>query len=133
MQDLNAMTFEQLIPSKSNYLAKNDVPEEGVVLTVRGFKQEEMDIDGQSEMKIVLYFAEPDYKPMVLNKTNAHLLQQATGAAVAGDAKGKQIVVYNDPSISFGGKITGGLRIRKYSTVQPQAPRKADPFNDTDF
>jgi len=34
--DLNSMTFDQLVPSESKYLRKEDVPEEGVDLTVRG-------------------------------------------------------------------------------------------------
>jgi hypothetical protein len=64
-----------------------------------------------------------DVKPMVLNRTNAQLVGVATGAKVAGDAKGKQVVVYNDPTVGFGGKITGGLRIKKVAG----APRSAAP------
>jgi hypothetical protein len=34
-------------------------------------------------------------------------------------------VVFNDPTVSFGGKITGGLRIKK-----PSGPPKAAPVRD---
>lgn len=126
MQNINEMTFDELVPTNSKYLKQTDVGEAGVILTVRGFKQESMEADdGSKEDKIILYFMEPDYKPMVLNKTNAQLLALATGAKVAGDAKGKQVIIYADPSVGFGGKMTGGLRIKKYSTAAPVAPRQS--------
>lgn len=147
MTDLNSMSFEDLVPTNSKYLKQSDVGEGGVILTVRGFKQESLEADdGSKEDKIVLYFMEPDFKPMVLNKTNAQLLALATGAKQAGDARGKTIIVYADPSVGFGGKMTGGLRIRKHTTVAPTQPRSAtqalvdmpndiptsSPFDDTD-
>lgn len=126
-QDLNSMSFDELVPTNSKYLKQSDVGEGGVILTVRGFKQESLEADdGGKEDKIVLYFMEQDYKPMVLNKTNAQLLALATGAKVAGDAKGKTIIVYADPSVGFGGKMTGGLRIRKHTTVAPVQPKIAE-------
>lgn len=137
--DLNAMSFEELVPTVSKYLKQSDVGEDGVILTVRGFKQESLESDdGTTEEKIILYFAEDGYKPMVLNKTNAQLLAKATGAAVAGEARGKQIVVYSDPSVGFGGKLTGGLRIKRVAgaPAAPSAPAKAtygrDTFHDFD-
>ena len=134
-QDLNSMSFEELVPTNSKYLKQNDVGEGGVILTVRGFKQETLEADdGSKEDKIILYFMEQDYKPMVLNKTNAQLLAMATGAKVAGDAKGKMIIVYADPSVGFGGKMTGGLRIRKHTTVAPVQPRQAaEPASSNAF
>lgn len=129
MTDLNSMSFDNLVPTNSKYLKQADVGEDGVVLTIKGFKQEELETDdGIPETKVILYFMEPDYKPMVLNKTNSQLLGKATGAATAGEARGKHIVVYSDPSVGFGGKMTGGLRIKRYSTAQPAAPKGKDPF-----
>lgn len=111
--NLNDLDFDALVPTKSKYLAKNDVGEDGVILTIRGFKREVIDSDDGEEEKTIVYFEEQDYKPMVLNRTNAQLIAVATGAKTAGEARGKKIVVYNDPTVGFGGKITGGLRIRK--------------------
>ncbi len=73
-----------------------------------------------------------DVKPMVLNRTNAQLVGVCTGAKTAGEARGKQIVVYNDPTISFGGKIVGGLRLKKLSgaPAQPGAAKKRDEIED---
>lgn len=123
------MTFDQLVPSNSKYLTKDDVGEDGVVLTIKGFRMETLKSDDGEEEKMVLHFTE-DVKPMVLNRTNAQLVAVATGAKVAGDARGKQVVVYNDATVSFGGKITGGLRIKKLAGAPRPAPSK--PVEDLD-
>src|SRR3990167_3674831 len=112
MDNINDLSFDQLVPTNSKYLKKEDVGD-GVVLTIRGFKRETVEGDNGDEEKVVMYFEEK-YNPMVVNRTNSQLIGIATGAANAGEAKGKQIIVFNDPTISFGGKVTGGLRIRKF-------------------
>jgi hypothetical protein len=112
MNDINSLSFDQLVPSNSKYLSKADVGEDGIVLTIKGFRMETLESDDGNEEKTVMHFIE-DFKPMVLNRTNAQLVGVCTGAKTAGEAKGKQIVVFNDPTIAFGGKITGGLRIKK--------------------
>jgi hypothetical protein len=129
MTDLNSMTFDQLVPSNSKYLTKDDVGEEGLVLTIKGFRMETLKGDDSEEDKMVLHFVE-DMKPMVLNRTNAQLVGVCTGAKTAGEARGKQIVVFNDPTVSFGGKITGGLRIKKISGPPRQAAPKKDEADD---
>lgn len=123
--DLNNLNFDELVPSESKYLAKGDVGEDGVILTIKGFKREVLKSDDGDEEKTVMYFME-DFKPMVLNRTNAQLLPIATGAKTAGEARGKQIVVYNDPTVGFGGKITGGVRIKKIAGT-PKPARAAPP------
>ena len=50
---------------------------------------------------------------MVLNKTNLNRLGRATGASNAGEAIGKKVNVYHDPDVEFGGKMIGGIRLRK--------------------
>jgi len=127
MTDLNSLSFEQLVPSKSKYLTKDDVGEDGMILTIKGVRMETLESDEGNEDKVVLHFQE-NVKPMVLNRTNAQLIAVATGAKTAGEAKGKKIVVFNDPTVSFGGKITGGLRIKKM-TGAPKAP--VDDLDDS--
>lgn len=128
MTNVNDLTFDQLVPSKSKYLTKDDVGEDGVILTIKGFRMETLETDDGNEDKMVLHFME-DIKPMVINRTNAQLIGVATGTKIAGEAKGKQIVVFNDPTVSFGGKITGGLRIKKI-TGSPKPAPKADELDD---
>jgi len=130
--DLNSLSFAQLVPTNSNYLKKDDVGEDGVILTIRGFKQETLKTDTGDETKVVMYFMEEGYKPMVLNTTNATILGKITGCQTVGEARGKQVVVYDDPTVSFGGKNTGGLRLKKVQgapAAPKQAAKTADPFD----
>ena len=124
----NDMSFDQLVPKNSNYLSKEDVGEDGVILTIKGFKEEQIEGDDGLENKIVMYFHE-NYKPMIINRTNSQLIQIATSARTTGEAVGKEIVVYCDPTVGFGGKITGGIRIKK----MPGAPKQAKSSNPQDL
>jgi hypothetical protein len=129
--DINTLSFDKLVPKDSKYLAKDDVGEDGVDLTIRGFKTEAVKGDHGDESKIVLYFVEEGYKPMILNQTNSKRIGIATGCKSAGEARGKKVNVYCDPMIEFGGEIVGGLRIRKASgVVAPPKAADADPFDD---
>ena len=123
----DSISFDDLVPVESKYLTKNDVGEDGVILTIRGFKRETLKSDEGDEEKTVMYFEEADYKPMILNRTNAQLLPIITGAANAGQARGRQIVVYNDPTVGFGGRITGGVRLKKIPGP-PKAASHPDAF-----
>lgn len=129
----DAMSFDELVPSESKYLKKEDVGEAGLILTIAGFTRDNLEADGVTEEKTIMHFSE-DVKPMVLNRTNSQLIPAVTGASNAGEAKGKQIVVYNDPTVGFGGKITGGLRIKSIQAAQPaQAPQQPSPSSDIPF
>lgn len=130
MNDINSLSFDRLVPKDSKYLAKDDVGEDGADLTIRGFKTEAVKGDHGDEQKVVLYFVEEGYKPMILNQTNSKRIGISTGAKTAGEAKGKKINVYCDPMIEFGGEIVGGLRIRKPTGAAAAPAPKVDEFND---
>ena len=76
------------------------------------------------EMKWVVHFSE--CKPLVLNSTNGQLISNALSSPETDDWAGKQIVLYNDPNVSFGGKLTGGVRAR---AVQAQTENPAPGFD----
>lgn len=128
--DLNKMSFDELVPTESKYLAKGDVGEDGMILTIKGFKREVLKGDDGDEEKTVLYWAE-DMKPLILNKTNSQLIPIITGAKIAGDAIGKQVVAYNDITVGFGGRITGGIRLKKVAGA-PKAAKTAPVADDDD-
>lgn len=128
--DLNKMSFDELVPTESKYLAKGDVGEDGMILTIKGFKREVLKGDDGDEEKTVLYWAE-DMKPLILNKTNSQLIPIITGAKIAGDAIGKQVVAYNDITVGFGGRITGGIRLKKVAGA-PKAAKAAPVADDDD-
>lgn len=112
---LDNISFDSLVPKNSKFLAKEDVGEDGMILTISHFNTQMVKAPdtGIEEEKIVMNFSEKDIKPMVLNRTNSQLLKQVTGRSTPGEARGSQIVVYTDPSVAFGGRIIGGLRIKK--------------------
>lgn len=103
----------------TRYLKKEDCGEGGIVVTIAGLKQENVGADDAEEMKWILFFKEK-LKPMVLNWTNTQLISKALGSDETDEWIGKKIVLYNDVSVSFGDRLVGGIRVRKWQTMQPR-------------
>lgn len=122
-------TWDDLVPSESKYLKKDDCGEEGRNLTIKRFSRETVGQGQDADERAVVHWEE-DMKPMVLNKTNASRLKVILKASGPEDAVGKKVNVYNDPLIEFGGKIVGGLRIRQ-AQGGTQPPAQEEPFNDS--
>lgn len=61
---------------------------------------------------------------MVLNSTNGQIIAQITKSEDTDDWKGWKIVLYDDPNVSFGGKLVGGIRVRapRPNIAQPNRP-----------
>lgn len=117
----------------SKFLTKNEV-NPPVLVTIGGYEQFNVAVQGaEPEMKWALKFHELE-KPMVLNSTNGQLIAKITGAEDFDGWIGKQVVLYDDPNISFGGKVTGGIRVRAPKTkAAPVAPKAAPaPAADQD-
>ena len=99
--------------AKSNYLKKEDVGK-GVLWTIESVSEVDIAFEGQPEnLRFLLKFKEHG-KSLVLNSTNAQIIALLTGIEDEIEAKwpGHRLVLYTDPSVSFGGKLTGGIRIR---------------------
>lgn len=121
------MKATAMIPSK--FLKKEDVDPPKLV-TIKAMRQANVAMDDQpEELKWTVLFKELD-KPMVLNSTNIQLLVKALGTDETDEWVGKQVVVYNDPNVSFAGKITGGVRIRAPKKKSPEAPSAVPTDND---
>jgi hypothetical protein len=106
---------------ESNYLKKEDC-DPPILVTIKGdLTQENVAMEGKPEdLKWAIHFKEVD-KPMILNSTNGQLIAMATGSENSEDWDGKVIVLYNDPNVSFQGKLVGGIRVR--------APKKTKQGN----
>jgi hypothetical protein len=103
---------------QSKFLTKADVIPP-VLVTVRSYEQVNVAKEGvEPELKWALHFDELD-KPMVLNSTNGQIIAAITGAEDFDGWTGTKIVLFNDPNISFGGKLTGGIRCRAPKTSAP--------------
>lgn len=116
--------ISEMLPS--NYLKQSDFPDDYVV-TVRSIEKKNIAMDGKApDYKWLAYYAEFE-KPMVLNSTNIQLMAKATGSEDTDDWIGKQIIVFVDENVSFGGELVGGLRIRKHKVAAPAAAPKRAP------
>lgn len=107
------------------YLKEADVTPP-VVLTIKRVAQENMARNDQpQELKWVCYFHEVD-KGLALNATNIKRIAKALLADDTSQWEGKKIGLYFDPDVEFGGKITGGIRVKR----APAAPNPADGLRD---
>jgi len=115
----------------SKYLKTADVPDP-VIVTIVGVKQVNMAKDGDApEIKWAIKFQEFD-QPMVLNSTNLHIAAKVLGSNETDDWKGKEIILYTDPSVSFGGQVVGGLRFRGQEKAPVKAAGKPANFDSMD-
>lgn len=104
------MRTSEMIESK--YLKQADVPEP-VIVTVGKIGKVNLAKEGDAEeMKWAIRFKEFQ-KPMLLNSTNIKLLEKACGSDDTDDWVGKEVILYNDENVTFGGQVVGGLRIRR--------------------
>lgn len=122
------MKLAELLPS--TYLKKEDF-ESPKLLTIAGLERVNVAQDGYApEWKWCMQFQEEE-KGLILNTTNIQTL-----GAILGDESdawmGKKIVGYHDPSVSFGGKLVGGVRLRapKNQPTQAKPAPVKDPFAD---
>lgn len=115
--------IKEMIPS--NYLKQSDFPD-AYIVTVRGVERKNIAMDGKpAEYKWLARFTEFE-KPMVLNTTNIQLMAKACDSDDTDHWTGKQVIVYVDENVSFGGDLVGGLRIRKHKiAAAPAAPKSA--------
>jgi len=114
------MKISEMLPSK--YIKQSDVPEP-VLVTIKKLTTADVSQNQSGDMKWVAVFAELD-KPMVLNSTNLKRIAKAHGDDSDGWI-GKQMVVYVDEDVEFGGEVVGGLRLRA-----PKGKAAAKPAAD---
>lgn len=101
----------------SKFLKKEDC-DPPVLVTISSVELQNVAQEGQEhDERYVVVFEELE-KPMVLNSTNGQLIAMITGTD--GDSSddqsdrwiGKKIVLYNEPNVTYKGKLTGGIRVR---------------------
>lgn len=117
---------------ESKFLKQGDVGN-GALMTVTGCNPHNVAKEGvEPQMKWCLEFEESD-KPLVLNSINIQLCEKVFGSDDTDDWVGKRIVLYTDPTISFQGKVTGGIRVRapKQANTRPK-PKPEPEFVDED-
>jgi hypothetical protein len=115
------MSVNDLLEGK--YLTAGSFPRP-VRVVIRELKRELVGRqDGPKERKGILYFQGYD-KGVVLNKTNTRKLVQILGTDDEVEWIGKAVILRNDETVEFGGKITGGIR---FSAVPARGSANLDP------
>lgn len=119
---------------ESKFLKQSDVGQ-GALMTVSNCRPHNVAKEGaEPENKWCLEFEETD-KPLVLNSINIQMCERIFGSDDTDHWIGKKIVLYVDPNVSFGGKITGGIRVRapKKQAAPPPPPPPATQIMDDEI
>jgi hypothetical protein len=96
---------------KSRYLSKDEAGD-GLTVTIDVVRKENVAPNGEKpEERCVLHFKD-GIKPFILNSTNAKRIAKALGTEESNEWRGKEIELYHDPNVEFGGKLIGGIRAR---------------------
>ena len=111
MTDINS-----LYPA-GEFMKKEDVPASGSQFVIASVSVEEI---GGEDRKPVVKFQ--DGRKFVLNKTNAGRISFALGTSEVEQWAGKTITLYNDPTVEYGGKMVGGIRVATPAPTVPAAP-----------
>lgn len=107
---------------QSKFLTRADVGR-GQLVTIDQLTQENVAKEGApEELRYCLWFKECE-KPMVLNSTNGQIIAKIANSEETDTWPGTKVVLYDDPNVSFGGKLVGGIRVR--------APRNQPPATTT--
>ena len=123
----DSLSLDAAVPRKSKYLTKEDC-NPAILVQISHLSMDDVESDNVVERCTILNF-HGDTKPMILNLTNKELLKVATGEVTAGGIKHKKIVIYNDETVMFGGKMVGGARIRKpLNQPEPEFDTSDIPF-----
>lgn len=119
------MNVHQLKQSK--FLTRADVGK-GMLVTINGdvFQENVAKEGAPEEMKWCISFHEAE-KPMVLNSVNGQLIAQICKSEESENWNGHKIVLYDDPSVQFGGKLVGGIRVRAPRGAAAKASAPAQP------
>lgn len=94
----------------SRYIGKDDV-KTPLLATIKELDQAMIKSDGGDECKNVMFFKDPNVKPLIVNTVNWMILEDAYGEE-SDDWHGKMVELYVNPDVMFGGKRVGGVRVR---------------------
>lgn len=95
-----------------NYLKADELKgKPDLTVTVKEVKVESVGRGDSAEDKPVVYFKELE-KGLCLNQVNAQAVAEALGSKEIESWTAKQVVLYVDPNVTFGGKRVGGIRVR---------------------
>lgn len=101
-----------------NWLEADDLGGRQVSVVIESVSVHEMN-DGKR--KAALHFVGKD-KALLLNVTNASVIEGITGTDEMDNWAGTRLVLYKDPNVMYQGKRVGGLRVKAAALAQRPTP-----------
>lgn len=98
-------------------------PGQDIVVTIRSAAEETVTgADGKKEDCMVMRFVENDVKPMIVNSTNAKMIQKVLKTPYIEDWAGRKIQLYVESVKAFG-DVVDAIRVRPYlpKVTEPDA------------
>ena len=130
------MKLSDAFPSK--WLAASDIPDEGLQVTINSYDLQDVGQGDRKEQKPVLHFRERDVKSLVLNKTNARVIEQVIGSDDLDNWIGHKITLI-PREVEFQGETVWAIRVQlprrqaNRAAVNAQAPARANTSNGPQF
>lgn len=120
-----------------SFLKQDDLQGKAIKVVIESVQPDDVkDNDtGKTEKKLIAHFVGKD-KALILNRTNCEAIEAICGSDDYGSWAGHVVVLFSDPTVKFGNKTTGGLRIRAVqSAALPPPPPVAtnDPDDEIPF
>ena len=123
-------TFHASDVGGSRFFSREDVGD-GLIGTISAMTLENVSpADPPENPNWCVHFKEHS-KMLVLNKTRKNQIVQIAGGQSEEEWINARIEMYDDPSVEFAGKRTGGIRVRKPAEASVPAP--AGYADDIDF
>jgi hypothetical protein len=117
--------------SKSRYITKAESGDgvKGLIILVK--KENVAKPGAPVEMGRVVYFENLE-KGLVLNKERGLEIAAIAGSKYYEDWPGTWIEMYEDPTVKFGSKVKGGIRVRKPQALEQTPELALEPVTATD-
>lgn len=104
--------FDALAMFGGRYLTAANLPAEGRTLTIAGAGVEDVE-DPKTKIvkeRLVVYFNDR-VKPWLPCRTTAECLRAIFGTKMTGGWRGRQVTLFNDPTVKVGSAVRGGIRV----------------------
>lgn len=113
-----------------SFLKQEDLQGKAVRVQIAHVGPEEVkDENGKMEKKLLMHFVGKD-KALILNRTNCEAVEAILGTDDYEAWIGAKVILFTDPTVKFGGKTVGGLRIRADAPSKPVPPPPPPPVED---
>jgi len=119
------MNIDEVFPNQSDFLKKEDL-KRPVKVEIESVEPITFPNNPKPKLRIGLKGKDKDF---ICNVTNARTIAACLGTGEIGEWIGKEIMLYNDPTVMMGDEVKGGIKVQ----YQPPATGDIDPDDDIPF